>query len=181
MLPHGWRFAECATKHAIWSSFDRSVLPPYEMLTMAKQPKKPRQVTSEKKDKGAGKFGPATVRALAGRSGWICNNPKCQSLTLGAADEGSELVTKVGEGAHIKGEKEGAARWEDIPVEEISSIENGIWLCPRCHTLIDKNDGGYFTVELLKEWKRVHEKMIVNLMLSPRSPLAHLRSVTQDG
>ena len=150
-------------------------------MTVAKKSTKPKQVTSEKKDKGDGKFGAATIRELAGRAGWICSNPRCQSLTIGAADEGSDLATKVGEGAHIKGEKDGAARWEDNPDDDRGHIDNGIWLCPRCHTLIDKNDGGHFTVHLLHEWKRVHEKMIVNLMLSPRSPLAHLRSHTQDG
>lgn len=150
-------------------------------MIVAKKPTKPKQVTSEKKDKGDGKFGAATIRELAGRAGWICSNPSCQSLTIGAADEGSDLATKVGEGAHIKGEKDGAARWEDNPNDDRGHIDNGIWLCPRCHTLIDKNDGGHFTVDLLHEWKRVHEKMIVNLMLSPRSPLAHLRSFTDDG
>lgn len=138
-------------------------------------------ITSEKKAKGPGKFSAKTIRDVAGRSGWICNNPTCRTLTIGAADSGTELATKVGEAAHIKGEKDGAARWEDIDVKLISHQDNAIWLCPSCHTMIDKNDGGMFRVEVLTAWKKDHELMITKLMLAHRSPLRALRAATVDG
>lgn len=148
---------------------------------MAKKAAKAKQVTSETKYNGEGRFAAVTIRAVAGRSGWICNNPRCQSLTIGAADEGSELATKVGEAAHIKGEKNGAARWDDLPASKIAAASNAIWLCPSCHTMVDKNDGGDFTVEQLTAWKEDHERMIQKLMLSHRSPLRVLRAATKDG
>lgn len=40
--------------------------------------------------------------------------------------------------------------------EERSSINNGIWLCSACHTLIDKNPDEYPVEELLK-WKMIAE------------------------
>lgn len=40
--------------------------------------------------------------------------------------------------------------------EERESINNGIWLCSACHTLIDKNPDEYPVEELLK-WKMIAE------------------------
>jgi hypothetical protein len=47
--------------------------------------------------------------------------------------------------------------------------------------MIDKNEGGEFTVEVLTAWKEDHEKMVIKLMLSHRSPLRTLRAATKDG
>jgi len=154
---------------------------PSAIESMAKKSATTTQVTSVNKAKGTGKFGANIIRAVAGRSGWICNNPSCRTLTIGAAEKGTELATKVGEAAHIKGEKKTAARWENIDVKDIRHPSNAIWLCPSCHTMIDKNGGGEFTVEVLTAWKEDHEQMIVKLMLAHRSPLRTLRAATADG
>lgn len=59
----------------------------------------------------------------------------------------------IGEAAHIVGEKPGAARHDPtMSDEQRAHISNAIWLCPRCHTLVDKDPSKY-TVELLSDWR----------------------------
>lgn len=99
---------------------------------------------------------------LAYRSAYICNNPVCNTLTVGAALNDSSLKLKLGEAAHIIGEKPKAARYENIGQEKLLSIENGIWPCANCHTMIDKIDGIEFKKEELYDWKEKHEKNDIN-------------------
>ncbi len=62
-----------------------------------------------------------------------------------------------GEAAHIRGEKEGAPRYDsDYPKNKVNSLENLILLCSDCHTKIDKNPEKY-SVEMLLEMKKEHE------------------------
>lgn len=117
---------------------------------------------------------------LAYRSAYICNNPECNTLTVGAALNDSSLKLKLGEAAHIIGEKPLAARHEDIGEEKLSSIENGIWLCANCHTIIDKIDGIEFKKEELYEWKEKHEKMISMLLKTHKSPVPLLVRQTEN-
>ena len=65
--------------------------------------------------------------------------------------------------------------------EERAHPDNGIWLCPSCHTTVDKNNGGDFSAPLLREWKRNHELMIKELILTHRSPLPMLRVFATEG
>jgi hypothetical protein len=128
-----------------------------------------------------GSFRSSTVNALAARSCWICSNPKCQTLTLGPTEAVGDLATKLGEAAHIKGEKPGAARWENIDIQLIRHYDNGIWLCASCHTMIDKNKGRGFPVPVLQKWKADHHEMVMALLLSHRSPVPYLRTFTEEG
>ncbi len=68
-----------------------------------------------------------------------------------------QLAAQRGENGEMGGKKN-SARWEDISLGQIRSYDNGIWLCPSCHTTIDKNHGVSFPVALLKSWKEDHEK-----------------------
>ena len=55
--------------------------------------------------------------------------------------------------AHISAASVGGPRYsEALTKEERADIENGIWLCQNCSTLIDK-DENKFTLRFLKEWK----------------------------
>lgn len=63
-----------------------------------------------------------------------------------------------GEAAHIRGENPGSARYDPTyPENKVNSLENLILLCSDCHTTIDKNPEKY-TVEILLEMKKEHER-----------------------
>ncbi len=127
-------------------------------------------------------FVAATCERLAFRASLICSNPSCSTLTVGPADAQGPLALKLGEAAHIRAARPGQARYEkNMTDEERAHSDNGIWLCANCHTMIDKNQGGEFTVELLLEWKSKHEQIISALLRSHRSPLPLLRKVTEEG
>ncbi|MEO7485732.1 MAG: hypothetical protein ABIU77_01470, partial [Ferruginibacter sp.] len=59
----------------------------------------------------------------------------------------------IGVAAHLTAASVGGPRYDEtLTQEERTDIENGIWLCQNCSTLIDR-DEIKFTVDLLKEWK----------------------------
>ncbi len=116
-------------------------------------------------------FNQKVAELIAYRSGYICNNPECNVLTIGPATSDPTLKTKAGEAAHIVGEKPGAARHRAMPASMVESAENGMWLCVACHTLIDKNKGADYSEQDLLEWKRAHEELISVLLRTHRSPL----------
>lgn len=127
-------------------------------------------------------FSPQTIQTLAFRSGLICNNPHCSTITVGPSDAVDDLKLKLGEAAHIRDARKTTHRWEDsITDEQRAHISNGIWLCASCHTLIDKAGGYDFPADLLLEWKKDHEGVISSLLRTHRSPLAFLRQFTEEG
>ncbi len=127
-------------------------------------------------------FSRETIETLAFRSGLICNNPRCQTITVGPSDGNGPLKLKIGEAAHISAKKMGQARYDDLMSDEArANVENGIWLCASCHTLVDKNNGADFPVSKLIEWKKSHEDLIKSLLHSHRSPVPMLRRFTEEG
>ena len=120
------------------------------------------------------------VESLAYRSAYICNNPDCNSLTVGPTINDLKLKLKIGEAAHIIGEKQESARHENIEIRLIESIENGIWLCANCHTMIDKANGIDFPKEKLYKWKKNHENLIYTLLKSHQSPIPLIRKQTEN-
>jgi hypothetical protein len=137
-----------------------------------------RRLTS-KDDKMA--FPPNVVQTLAARSGQICNNPDCRAMTVGPVEDDPTLKTKIGEGAHLAGEKPGSARYDATMSDaERAEITNGIFLCSGCHTLIDKNGGQGYSIGVLREWKRKHEELMLSLLRGHRSPLPILRKFIEE-
>lgn len=62
----------------------------------------------------------------------------------------------IGEVAHIRGDKPDSARYdENMSESERNSPENLIWLCPTCHTRVDKNQEKY-TVKYLLDRRHRH-------------------------
>lgn len=125
-------------------------------------------------------FSVKVANLLAYRSGYICNNPECNVLTIGPASSDPHLQTKKGEAAHIVGEKPGAARYRDMGKASIESDQNGIWLCVACHTLIDKNNGKDYEEKELIRWKSSHEELISVLLKTHRSPLPLVRRFSSN-
>ena len=99
-------------------------------------------------------FSPKVKRTLAARSGNHCSNPACRALTAGPEEQDNAGSINMGEAAHITAASPGGCRYDcTLSSTERSGIENGIWLCTLCATLIDKKEED-FQVELLREWKR---------------------------
>ena len=92
-----------------------------------------------------------TLKKLFALSGNQCAFPKCKA----------PLVTSDGafpaEVCHIRGQKPGAARYDESqPEVERHSASNLIVLCPNHHTVVDDDEVSY-TVERLTSMKAEHE------------------------
>lgn len=93
-----------------------------------------------------------TIDLLAKRAGYLCSNPLCRTPTIGSNLQENK-ATIIGEGADICGASPGGERYDsEMSSKERKSINNGIWLCCNCATLIDK-DSQKYSSNLLKEWK----------------------------
>ncbi len=102
-------------------------------------------------------FSKGTTEILAKRVGYMCSNPNCRQLTIGA-NELTDKSTSIGVAAHITAAASGGPRFdENITQEQRRHIDNGIWLCSNCSTLIDKDPKRYSVIELLK-WKQDAEE-----------------------
>lgn len=94
---------------------------------------------------------------LARRVGMRCSNPNCRRATSGPQEDPTKS-TNVGVAAHVTAASKGGARYDKaLSSEGRKSIENAIWLCQVCAKLID-NDDQRFTVDLLRQWKRLSEE-----------------------
>lgn len=101
-------------------------------------------------------FSRVTIDILAKRVGYLCSNPNCRRLTIGA-NEINDKSTSIGNAAHITAAASGGPRFEEnITHEQRKHIDNGIWLCSNCATLIDR-DPIRFSSKILLKWKQVAE------------------------
>ncbi len=102
-------------------------------------------------------FDDDTKLYLAGRVGYRCSNPNCRRLTIGPKKESREAI-KLGDAAHIlPARRNGPRGGKDLPVELVRDQDNGLWLCPACHRLVDRDPAGY-PEALLRGWKAQAEK-----------------------
>jgi len=108
----------------------------------------------------SGEFSKETIDLLAKRAALHCSNPDCGVLTSAPTVSIAGAIN-IGEAAHIYGRTEKSKRYNAILTHtERSDITNGIWLCRNCHKEID-NDELRFPPELLFEWRRGHEQMVL--------------------
>jgi len=101
-------------------------------------------------------FSKITIDILGKRVSYLCSNPECKKNTIGA-HENENKATSVGVAAHITAASIGGPRYSSsLSRIQRKDINNGIWLCNTCSTLIDKDPERYI-VELLYEWKNKAE------------------------
>ena len=101
-------------------------------------------------------FSARTIDQLAKRAGTVCSNPGCGRPTFGAAQSHDGFVN-VGVASHITAAAPGGPRYDpNLTSEQRRHQSNGIWLCQTHGKAVDSDDG-HFTVELLREWKRLAE------------------------
>jgi hypothetical protein len=113
-----------------------------------------------------GRFSSDTIETLGKRSALTCSNPDCGALTAGPTVDELGSVN-LGEAAHIFGLTPKSARYTaSLTATELSDITNGIWLCRNCHKSID-NDELRFPVDLLFQWRRIHEADVLDRLGKP--------------
>lgn len=102
-----------------------------------------------------------TIKILFAKSQNKCANPDCNVVLV--AEE-----TVLGEICHIRARRKGGPRYDpSLTADQKDSPANLILLCPTCHSLVDKNQGGAFSVEWLQEIKHGQERN-GGIELSPR-------------
>lgn len=104
--------------------------------------------------KNAAEFAEKTIKALYKQAG-----ERCSLCGLGTSQPhtNSDEYINLGEAAHIEGEKKAPNnRYNpNMTDEQRKGIKNGIWLCLRCHKIIDRDDKKY-TVDYLLKRKGEH-------------------------
>ncbi len=102
-------------------------------------------------------FTQKTKLQIAKRAGWLCSDPDCKRLTVGATSDGDGEIM-LGEASHICAAAPGGPRYDSgMSQAERRSAKNGIWMCKLHGKSIDTDDPK-FTVELLRGWKRQAEE-----------------------
>jgi hypothetical protein len=102
-------------------------------------------------------FTARTKHILGKKVGYRCSCPTCRRLTIGPAKDISAPLL-IAEAAHISSAAAGGPRYnQKLTTEERKGVENGIWLCAACHTMVDK-DRNRFTGDIMREWKRTAEE-----------------------
>lgn len=113
--------------------------------------------------------------ALAKRVNFHCSNPSCDRSTIGPKDDTSDGTVSIGVAAHITAASANGPRFDSAMTSAVrSSIENALWLCTNCSTIIDK-DVVRFSANTLKKWKLDAENKyrteLVNRYSAPEAEL----------
>ena len=97
-------------------------------------------------------FTKATRDILRARAGDVCSNPGCRVPTSGPAPS-PDKVLNGGIAAHITAAAKGGKRYNpSFTPEQRKDPSNGIWLCIKCASMVDKDEFAY-SVEYLNNWK----------------------------
>ena len=103
---------------------------------------------------------------MAKRVGYLCSNPDCRCLTVGAAASHDGIIN-IGVAAHITAAAEGGPRYAPtLTSEQRRHHTNGIWMCQTHGKAVD-SDAGHFTVEMLRKWKRDAEQRAFQAIVTP--------------
>jgi len=110
-------------------------------------------------------------RILSHRAGLLCSKQYCRAPTMAGSSVAADKTVSIGVAAHITGASPGGPRYDpSLSAEGRQSLENGIWLCTNCASLIDKNGGVDFSPSVLHGWKAEAEINVqANLGKAPAS------------
>lgn len=93
-----------------------------------------------------------TIKNLFAKSQNRCANPDCYATLV----IGETILAEI---CHIRARRKGGARYNPSLTEPgKNAAANLILLCPTCHTLVDKDKTGAFSVEWLEKIKSDHER-----------------------
>nr|DAU65389.1 MAG TPA: AcrIIC3 protein [Caudoviricetes sp.] len=120
----------------------------------------------------------STRRMLYARSGNMCAMYGCHNVLI------NENTSNISEICHIEAVNDDGARYNgSLTDEEVNSYDNLVLLCPRCHAIVDnKANESIYTVEYLKEMKRIHEQQIYDALMAKTviSPPVHVETYNVD-
>jgi hypothetical protein len=134
------------------------------------------------KDHKRDNFSTKVKETLKLRAAFICSNPGCRRMTVAPSPENSEMVQYIGECAHITAAINGGPRFDDrLTPEYRSSIENAIFLCSNCATMIDKNNGYDYKEPVIRDWKKQHELWISNNLNKSIESQSNINTYNQSG
>jgi hypothetical protein len=97
---------------------------------------------------------------VGARSGGYCANPSCRRDLFPPIAPGR--VASIDQLAHIIAQSPQGPRGDaPVPPEARDDGSNIILLCPTCHDIVDDmNATDVFTPEVLRQWKRDHERRV---------------------
>lgn len=111
-------------------------------------------------------FSPQVIKTLERRVNGHCSKPDCRISTAGPSVDVARS-TNIGVAAHIAAASPGGPRYDATMTSEArKSIENAIWLCSNCSTLIDRDPARY-SVSLFLQWKKQAEKKALQEYAKP--------------
>jgi hypothetical protein len=102
-------------------------------------------------------FTKSVIATLAKRAGYRCSNPACRKQTVGPHPSPDKALD-IGVAVHITADSPGGMRYDPtLTQEERKGIQNAIWLCHNCATIVDRDAAQYHT-EMLMGWKNSAEQ-----------------------
>ena len=123
-------------------------------------------------------FSAETKRIIASRAAYRCSFPRCNATLIGPGME-PDQVDNIGECAHIYAAgKKGPRCNHNLRAEDLQKPENGIFLCVKHHTLIDKHKGAKYPAETLMLYKQMHEHRISEELGHISYPLMWVKRIT---
>lgn len=109
----------------------------------------------------ARKYPQKDLKLLFGNAANRCAFPNCRAK-LALEDSSTAPKQQLGEIAHIVAhEPDGPRGDKNFPKNKLDCYDNWILLCPKCHTIIDKQPQKYST-EVLHKIKNDHEHWVAN-------------------
>jgi hypothetical protein len=105
-------------------------------------------------------FSASVVGEIGKAAMYVCSNPGCLRFTGYETTEGRPRT--IAEGAHVLPSGKNGPRHGSVaayPGLDLSSAENGIWLCLGCHQKID-DDPTHYEPSMLFSWKENHAKLL---------------------
>ncbi|RQH06166.1 hypothetical protein [Paraburkholderia dinghuensis] len=122
-------------------------------------------------------FKAKVTSVIRDRADGKCSVPRCKNPTRGPAANSSGSVN-LGMACHIySASPDGPRGWGDKDENFIGSAENGLWCCQLHGSVIDKNEGEGYPVEVLFAWKALAEARATKLINDVPSPLGWVDTV----
>ena len=123
-------------------------------------------------------FSQETKNIISARAAYRCCFPDCDATLIGPGF-GPDSVDNIGECAHIYAASgRGPRSHHNLTDDDLRKPENGMFLCGKHHTLIDKGKGRKYPAETLMLFKQMHEHKISKELGHISYPLMWLKKLT---
>ncbi len=122
-------------------------------------------------------FSQQTKDIIAARAAYRCCYPNCEATLIGPGIA-PNTIECIGECAHIYAASgKGPRSNHNLSDADLEKPENGIYLCNKHHTLIDKGKGKKYPAETLMLYKQIHEHKISEELGHTSYPLLWIKKL----